>query len=145
MRLFLAVLFAVVAASLAPPIAFAIWLLAESGKMAISFLPLVFIAGTAVSCLHVLVLGLPATGWLLKIGSFRFFPMLAAGFVIGSVPALLWRGSNWAASQDSLIGNLSFAIFAGLLGGLSSTVFFFVYRGLSPNNSFKPTPLRGSA
>ena len=145
MRLFFALLVAVIAASLAPTVAFALWLLAESGGAALSFLPLVLIAGSLVSFLHVLVLGLPAAGWLLKVGAFRFLPMLPVGFLIGGVPTLLWRGSSWTAFQSALAGNLAFAAVAGVLGSLASAVFFLVYRGLSPNKSFKPMPLRGTA
>lgn len=83
MRIFLALLGAVAAVSLAPPVAFAPWLLAESGEEVIPLFPLALIAGSMVSFLHMLVLGVPAAGWLLKIGAFRFFPMLSAGFVGG--------------------------------------------------------------
>jgi len=35
--------------------------------------------------------------------------------------------------------------YAGALGALGSMAFYFVYRSISPDNSFKPNPLRGSA
>lgn len=145
MRPPLALLTAVVAASLAPPLGLALWVLAGSRGHALPYFPLILIAGTPMAFLHVLVLGLPAAMWLRKVDAFRFFPMLFAGFVAGSVPSLFWRASSWGAPWQSLSSNLVFAGIAGLLGGLASVVFFLVYQGLNPDNPLTPSSLRSTA
>lgn len=140
MRLLATLLIAVVSASLAPAVAFALWLLVRSGGATLSFLPLVLAAGSFVSFLHVLVLGLPAAGWLLKVGRFHLLPMLLLGFFAGSLPAFLWRTSRGMVSPDALPDDLAFTGFAGVLGSLGSAVFFLVFWRLGAGSPFEPMP-----
>jgi len=164
MRQFLAVLIASLAAALAPALAIACVFFALDRSNPNPIWPLVFIVALIVAFAHTILLGLVVAGWLLRAGKFRLLPMLSAGLVIGVVPAAIWQhpfravgtqSSSWSGGVQTLdngvltlagwIDYFQYIGSAGLLGALGATAFYFVYKGMSPNNSFKPTPLRGAA
>ena len=90
--------------------------------------------------------------------------MLSIGFVIGVIPAAVWQhpfkaigtqSNSWSGGVKTLdngvltaagwIDYFQFIGSAGLLGTIGAVTFYFLYKGMSPNNSFKPMPLRGTA
>ena len=164
MRQFIATSLATVAAALAPALAISAAFLVFGGKEALPTLPLVFFFALFVAFLHTVLFGLLTAGWLLRIGKFRLLPMLLSGLLIGMVPAAIWnqpykyadsQTSSWSNGVQKLdngvptlsgwLDYLQFVGYAGLLGTVGAIAFYFVYKGMSPNNSFKPTPLRGAA
>jgi hypothetical protein len=164
MRQFIAVALALFSAALAPALVFSSILLALGGKDALPTLALAFVAAFVVALAHVLVLGLPVSGWLMRLGRFKFRPMLLFGFIVGLVPVAIWaqpykysdaQYSSWSEGVQKYRGGiptlagwldyLELITSAGALGAVGGAVFYFVYRSISPNNSFKPKPLRGSA
>jgi hypothetical protein len=163
MRQFLATVIATIAAALAPALVVTCLFYVFGGKDSLPTLPLVFVVALAVAFLHTLLFGLLAAGWLLRVGKFRFLTMLVAGFVIGIVPAAIWQqpykhgagSSSWDGGVQKLsdgvptfagwLDYLEFITYAGTLGAIGAVAFYFVYKGMSPNRSFKPKPLRGSA
>jgi hypothetical protein len=117
----------------------------------------------AISAAHVVVLGIPAYLVLRWRGALRWWSTLLSGFVLGAVPAgvLSWplRYSDLKSSATvngvqtmvdgipTMAGWLQYVggvSFFGAFGALAAAA-FWVVRGMSPNNSFKPKPLRGSA
>jgi len=164
MRQFLAVLIASLAAALAPALAITCLFFALDHDNPNSIWPLVLLFATFVSLAHTLLLGLVAAGWLLRTGKFRALPMLSVGLIIGAVPAAIWqhpwrqagtRSSSWSNGVQTLdngvltlagwIDYFQFIGYAAVLGAIGAIAFYFTYKGMSPNNSFKPNPLRGSA
>jgi hypothetical protein len=162
MRQFFATLIATIAAALAPALIVTCLFYVFGGKDSLPTLPLVFIVALVVAFLHTLLFGLLTAGWLLRVGKFRFMPMLVAALVIGVVSAAIWQqpykhgsgSSSWDAGVQKLnngvptlaswLDYLEFITCAGILGAIGGIAFYFVYQGMSPNNSFKPKPLRGS-
>ena len=114
----------------------------------------------------VLLLGVPLTLLLHRLGRLKWWPLCIAGTLAGAAFAG-WSGpgsdlgssygGNWYGShvefvvngQPTLYGWLSYlqSVAAFSLHGLAgATVFFLVWRHhLGPDNSSKPNPLRGSA
>jgi hypothetical protein len=147
MRRFVAVLTAVLAAALAPALAFVSAGMALNGKTlnsgedVISFLALVgFCMMFAIA--HAVILGFPVSLWLLRTNKFVLRSMLLAGFLIGSLPIALLANT---LLRSSWIDYLQLVFNAGALGTIGSTAFYFTFKGINSNNSFKPNPLRGSA
>ncbi|WOB50957.1 hypothetical protein NYR97_06125 [Xanthomonas hydrangeae] len=145
MRAFVAVVTAVLAAALAPALAFVSASMALNGKVlssgedVISFLALVgFCMMFAIA--HAVILGLPVSLLLLRTNKFVLRSMLLAGSLIGSLPIALLANpllrSDW-------IDYLQLVFNAGALGIIGSTTFYFTFKGINSNNSFKPKPLRG--
>ena len=130
---------ALAAASLIPALAFGAY---ESvTRPADSFASSFFLAlmfGSA----HSMLLGAPAAVALWLTGFFRPAALFAAGALIGLLPLSIFTVVSPPNYWQSPV--LLFASF-GLLGALAGLVFYFTFRGLSPNNSFKPMPLRGTA
>ena len=110
-----------------------------------SLVPLILFAACFVALPHAVLLGLPIAGWLLRLGKFRLLPMTVAGAAVGAIPAVIWRTSSWNAAQVTIADHAAFGAFAAGLGAIGSAAFLFTYLGVSPNHSFKPTPLRGAA
>jgi hypothetical protein len=113
----------------------------------------------------ILLLGLPLMLVLVKARFFRWWPMALVGTLAGSVMAG-WRGpgsdpgtsygGSWYGQyrqfvidgEPTFYGWLNYAqsltTFA-LHGLIGATAMYWAWRRLSPNNSSKPTPLRGAA
>jgi len=86
---------------------------------------------------HALVLGVPVASVLMISGHFKPLPMALAGASVGLVPA--------AAIFLPLAEPLwtSYARFIGTFSGLGAAggiAYYYAYRGMMPNPSFKPTP-----
>ena len=145
MRHFLAVVLATLGAAFAPAVCFTVWLFAAGGAGALAALPMMFLAACFVALPHALLLGLPVAGWLLRIGRFQLLPMALAGAAVGGIPAAILRASNWNAGNITMAEYAGFGAVAAGLGAVGSVAFLVTYRGVSPNNSFKPMPLRGTA
>ena len=164
MRQFLAVLIASLASALAPALAITYVFFALERNNTNPTWPVVLVVAIVVALGHTLLLGLIAAGWLIRVGKFRLLPMLSVGLVIGLIPAAIWqhpfkaagtKSSSWSGGVQTLdngvltqagwIEYFQFIGSAGLLGAIGAMTFYFVYRGMSPNDSFKPTPLRGAA
>lgn len=96
---------------------------------------------TLIALGHVAVLGIPYVLVLLKIGRFRWLPMVAGGFAIGFLPTLcftllpyLFEHSSTGFSGGSgmvLVENVRLPLSAGGFGALSALVFHIVFRWLS--------------
>jgi hypothetical protein len=89
MRQFIATSIATVAAALAPALASSAAFFAFGGNKALPTLPLVFFFALFIAFLHTLLFGLLTAGWLLRVGKFRFLPMLLSGLLIGMIPAAI--------------------------------------------------------
>ncbi|WP_449465471.1 hypothetical protein [Stenotrophomonas humi] len=164
MRQFLAVLFASLASALAPALVITSVFFTLEHNRTNPIWPVVLVVAIVVALAHTLLFGLVAAGWLLRSGKFRLLPMLSVGFVIGLFPAAIWQhplkaagtqSSAWSDGVQTLdngvftlagwIDYFQFTGSAGLLGAIGAITFYFVYQGMSPDSSFKPKPLRGSA
>jgi hypothetical protein len=129
----------VVAAAWAPTVLFELifLLMGANALFPLGALGLIF----CVSLAHSVCLGLPAMLILMRVDRFGLWQVLCCGFAVGSAPCtvLVWPpATGW---PNFLQGVLS----AGALGMASAAAFYFTFKGISPNNSFKPKPLRGSA
>ena len=113
----------------------------------------------------VLLLGLPMVWLLAKLRYLRWWPLALVGAIAGAL-MIGWRGpgsdpgtsygGSWYGQYRQFVVNgeptvygwlsylQSLVVFAahGLLG---ATAMYWAWRRLSPNNSSKPTPLRGAA
>ena len=164
MRQFFVVVTASLAAALAPSLTITCLFFVLDGDSPNPIWPVVLLVAIIVSLAHTLLLGLVAAGWLFRVGKFRPLPMLLTGLVIGIVPAAIWQhpwkqvgtqSSSWSGGVQTVdngvltvagwIDYFQFVGCAGILGAMGAMAFYYVYKGMSPNNSFKPTPLRGAA
>ena len=152
---------AFVAAALAPVAVFLGTMLLLGGKAVLTSLPLMGFSSFVVSAGHVLFLGLPAVFTLHKLGRLRLRATLLVGLVAGCVPMAIttWPVTDTNSGYTSngvelLVNGIPTAagwarycygvLSAGLLGAIGGLAFYLTLRGFSPNNSFKPKPLRGS-
>jgi hypothetical protein len=100
-----------------------------------------FVLAFIVAFLHAMFLGLPAALTLVHKHMFRAIPMLVAGGIVGLVPASLLMLAMYPPGEWlTMIGYVGGAFVLGASGGLA---FFCAHKAISPNNSFKPSPLRG--
>ncbi|MBB5208002.1 hypothetical protein [Chiayiivirga flava] len=117
----------------------------------------------AISAAHVVVLGIPAYFLMRWRGLLRWWSALLAGFVLGALPAavITWplryaSPGSYASSNGvetmvngvpTVAGWLQYMGGAASFGvcGLVAAAAFCAVRGMSPNSSSKPTPLRGAA
>jgi hypothetical protein len=114
----------------------------------------------------VVAIGIPSLLLLRHFNRLSWLSLGSIGFIAAAIPFAIYgwsdysgysSGGNWYGTpvdfvingQKTLYGWLNYAqsiLFFGLHGLAGALVFFFVWRrGLGPNNSFKPKPLRGSA
>ena len=107
-------------------------------------LPIVFAGCFA----YAMVVGLPIAIALNHKRRFRPGTMAIGGAMAGLLPAavLLWPSSipSTVPLEDWGYFGLIVAC-GGAIGAASGVSFFAAHRLMSPNNSFKPKPLRGSA
>ena len=170
MRLFLTTVVAFIAAVAVQPLVLFLWLAMPSvlsgaempwhDLAPISFYSMLFAAP------FVLLLGVPLSLILWRLGRFRWWPLALAGALTGALfagwdlpggdPGYSSGGSWYGQYQDFIIAGeptvygwlnyiqsmLAFALH-GLIG--ASTYYLVWASVLRPNNSFKPKPLRGSA
>ena len=158
------------AAVLAPTCALALWYLYGQFVAFDSGDPYIWVRtrGFLLLCLaisagHVIVLGIPAYLVLRWRGALRWWSALLSGFVLGAIPVgvLSWplrypdlKSSATVNGVQTMIDGIpTMAGWLQYLGGLSffgacgafAAAAFWLVRSMSPNNSFKPKPLRGSA
>ncbi|MDO5506393.1 MAG: hypothetical protein Q4F49_08940 [Pseudoxanthomonas suwonensis] len=96
----------------------------------------------AICAAHVFVLGVPTFLALQHRQLVNRWSLMLAGLALGSIPSALVSLPNaLRGGTFDLSGTLVF----GLLGVFSAWVFWLAWSRLGPNNSFKPTPLRGAA
>jgi hypothetical protein len=161
---------AFVAAVLAPTIALVLWYLYGQFQIFDSSDPYIWVRTRrflviclAISLAHVVALGIPAFLVLRWRRALRWWSTLLSGFVLGAIPIGLFSwplryarpGSsatidgvetmvNGIPTMAGWLQYLGGVSFFGACGLLAAMVFWVVW-GMSPNNSFKPKPLRGSA
>lgn len=114
----------------------------------------------------VVVIGIPSVLLLRYFNRLSWLSLGAVGFIFAALPIAIYgwseypgysSGGNWYGKpvgfvvdgQKTFYGWLSYAqniLFFALHGLAGALMFFFVCRrGLGPNKSLQPTPLRGSA
>jgi hypothetical protein len=103
----------VLAATLAPGLAIAIWSALRSGSLAGAWMALFFVS--VVAAAHVLVLGIPYALWMHRIGRFHAWTMVLGGFFAGGLPLGLLIARDGEA----------FAFFGGM-GVISALAFYVV-------------------
>ena len=141
------ILRAVLLAPIAAPLALTAWAAWESvslgGVAGLSDVPIaalfLFGFGLPISYIAMLVAGLPYVLWLRSRNLLTWVPVYTGATLLGAV---VWSG-YWQLSlrPPSLLKTLPIGAAIGLLVGI---VFCWVAH-CGPNNSFKPTPLRGAA
>ena len=138
---------AVLVAPIAAPLALTAWAAFESvslnGVAGFCDIPIaalvLFGFGLPISYIAMVVLGLPYVLWLRSRNLLSWVPVYSGAALLGSI---VWSG-YWQLSYHppSLIKT---APTGGAIGLLVGILFCWV-AGCGPNNSFKPTPLRGAA
>ena len=138
---------AVLVAPVAAPLAITAWAawqsVSVSGITGLSDVPIAalffFTFGLPISYIAMLVIGLPYVLWLRSRNLLTWLPVYAGAALLG---AIVWCG-YWQMSlrPPSILKTLPVGAAIGLLVGI---LFCWVAR-CGPNNSFKPTPLRGAA
>ena len=99
----------------------------------------------AVCIPYVKVIGLPIGLFLVHKRMFRPVPALIAGAVAASPVPMLFLISALTSEPDGTAIALACLVAAIPSGAVSGLAFYWAHRLMSPNNSFKPNPLRGSA
>ena len=164
MRTFTAVVVSILAATLVPSLAFALYWAVAAGSDGMRLMPLVLFFASLVSLGHALLLGVPGAAWLLRRRQFTIPRMAVLGTLVGALPFAIWAqpykyagtlSSSFSGGEWKLIDGMPTKAgwvdylwatgTAGLLGALGGIAFCLAYRSLSANNSSKPTPLRGAA
>ena len=139
MNRLIAIIISIGAAALPAAFSFAIY---ESAKNSTDYFPGAFFLAGIFASAHALLLGVPAVFALMRLRLYRPTTMAVAGAIIGVLPltvfTVLSPPNYW---QDPVFLFTSFA----LLGAAGALVFYIIHRAMSPNKSFKPTPLRGAA
>ncbi|GAB6197438.1 hypothetical protein PAGU2595_027680 [Lysobacter xanthus] len=126
----------------------------------------VLVAVVAVAAAMVLLFGVPLFFVLRRFSRVSWLSLGIAGVLLGGLPAALsWprpleglsAGQNWhgkyvetyvngAPTRYAWLGYWEGVAYFSLHGLVGALVFYAVWRrGLRPNNSSKPTPLRGAA
>ena len=109
-------------------------------------LTFVFLVCWAVCIPLVLFLGLPLALWLRHRGQYTSGRVAVSGAIAGAVVAALVGGVALADPQGPFWQVFGSMVATGALSGLAtSAAFYWAHRLMSPNNSSKPTPLRGAA
>jgi hypothetical protein len=170
MKLFLTTIVSCIAALAIQPVVFLLWFVLPSAlagaEMQWSDLGPIFFYSVLFAAPFVLLLGIPLSLILWRIGRFRWWPLALAGAVAGALFAGWdlpgddpgysssgnWHGKYVAfvvAGVPTFYGWLNYieSVLAFALHGLAgASVYYLVWASvLRPNNSFKPKPLRGSA
>jgi len=126
-------------ASLVPAAPFLVISLLAKGQ---GFSLIVSLIAWVIGATHIFLLGIPAFLILLRKNPARTWPLAITGFVLGFTPAALYTLPNvLRGGAANVLGPFVF----GVVGVFSAWVFSLVWHRLGPNNSFKPTPLRGTA
>lgn len=99
----------------------------------------------AVCIPYVMVIGLPIGLFLVRRRMFRAVPALIAGAIAASPAPVFFLISALVSEPDGTAIALAFLVVAILSGAASGLAFYWAHRLMSPNSSFKPNPLRGSA
>ena len=127
------------AAALPAAFSFAIY---QSVTNSTDYFPSAFFLAGIFASAHAFLLGTPAVLGLMHFRLYRPTTLVMVGAIIGVLPLTVFSAINppnyW---QDPVFLFSSFA----LLGAAGALVFYIIHRAISPNNSFKPTPLRGAA
>ena len=170
MKIFLTSIVASLCAIVVQPAVLFLWLilpdLFSSNDFPWHTLGPIFFYSVLFAAPFVLLLGLPLSLILWRFGQFKWWILATAG-VLATVAFSAWDlpggdsgysfGGSWnaryvefvVAGVPTIYGWLNYlrsiAIFA-LHGFVGATVYYLVWvSALRPNNSFKPTPLRGAA
>jgi len=142
MREGLAGFISVIAAAATPAAVFAVFVFNNSSYNPRREALAAFFMASIVAFCHATVLGVPAALTLVHKRKFRAFPMFSAGACVGLIPTAAlffpYNNSGWL----TYLQLVSSAAGLGALGGIA---FYLTHIAMSPNNSFKPKPLRGSA
>ena len=104
--------------------------------------PLLAFLVTAVAGGQALVIGVPLLLAISRWFKLNYLTCACVGIIVALGPWWLLELTDKSVVNSSSAYVLSLTAACGLLGGLT---FFGLYRVLSPNNSSKPTPLRGAA
>ncbi|MCL1635485.1 hypothetical protein M2650_12720 [Luteimonas sp. SX5] len=170
MRIFLATLFSSFAAVAVQPVVLLSWFflpaLLQGADLSQDVLALTTFMAMFFAVPFVLLLGIPLTLVLYRLGRLKWWPLALAGTIAGGL-FVGWRGpgsdkgassgGNWYGSyrdfvvdgEPTFYGWLSYlqsVTILALHGLIGATVFYFVWvRWMRPNNAFTPSPLRGSA
>ena len=94
---------------------------------------------------YVMIVGLPIGLFLVHKRMFRAVPALIAGAIAASPIPLISLVSALIREPDGVALAFTFLLMAIFAGAISGLAFYWTHRFMSPNNSFKPNPLRGSA
>ena len=100
---------------------------------------LAFALAFAVSLITMFLLGLPLVIWLRSRNRLSIFSVITGATAIGAVAiAILTLAVSWDHRLPEPL-QLVYGAGVGLVAGIAFCI------GAGPNNSFKPTPLRGAA
>lgn len=99
----------------------------------------------AVCIPYVMVIGLPIGLFLVHKRMFRAVPALIARAIAASPVPMFFLISALISESDGIAFALAFLVVAIPSGAVSGLAFYWAHRLMSPNSSFKPKPVRGSA
>ena len=160
-----------IAAILIQPLVFLAWLgfpalLAGEPAAVLADMACVSIFAAVFAIPFVLIVGVPATLLLLRYGKLRWWRLALVGVLAATLPIATFGLSTspvYSSSGDwngqfvdyvvngerTFYGWLSYfesLVYFAVHGFIGASVFYALLRNsMSPNNSFKPKPLRGSA